>query len=92
VKAFVTGATGFIGGNLAKRLRARGDSVAALVRSPEKAGDLRDSGCELVEGDLADEGAIRAGLDSCDAAFHVGAVYKVGIRAAEHPAMFDANV
>jgi nucleoside-diphosphate-sugar epimerase len=92
VKAFVTGATGFIGGNLAKRLRARGDSVAALVRSPEKAADLRDSGCELVEGNLADEGAIRAGLDACDAAFHVGAVYRVGIRAAEHPAMYDANV
>jgi nucleoside-diphosphate-sugar epimerase len=92
VKAFVTGATGFIGGNLAKRLRARGDSVAALVRSPEKAGDLRDAGCELVEGDLADEGAIRAGLDGCDAVFHVGAVYKVGIRTAEQPAMYDANV
>jgi len=34
VKAFVTGATGFVGGHLVNALRARGDSVTALVRRP----------------------------------------------------------
>ena len=34
MKAFVTGATGFIGGRLARRLVERGDSVTALARSP----------------------------------------------------------
>jgi nucleoside-diphosphate-sugar epimerase len=92
MRAFVTGATGFIGGHLAERLRARGDEVVALVRSPNKASKLRELGCVLVEGDLGDEPAIRRGVAGCDAAFHVGAVYKVGVRASEHPAMYDANV
>jgi nucleoside-diphosphate-sugar epimerase len=92
MKAFVTGATGFIGGRVARGLRARGDQVVALVRSREKAGDLAERGCELVEGDLSSEDAIRAGMQGCDAVFHVAAVYKVGIPKSEHDAMYDANV
>jgi dihydroflavonol-4-reductase len=92
VKAFVTGATGFIGGHLARKLRERRDEVVALARSPQKANALRALGCELVEGDLSDEAAIRKGVEGCDAAFHVAAVYKVGIPATQRPAMWDANV
>ena len=44
MRAFVTGATGFIGGRLAERLRERGDDVVALVRSLAKAGRLRELG------------------------------------------------
>ena len=92
MKAFVTGGTGFIGGRVVRKLRERGDDVVALVRSPEKATDLRDLGCELVEGDLSSEQAIRDGVRGCDAVFHIAAVYKVGIPASERPAMRDANV
>ena len=92
MKAFVTGATGFIGGRLAKKLRERGDDVVALVRSPAKAGELEALGCELIAGDLSDTEAIRRGVDGCGAAFHVAAVYKVGVPESEHAAMFDANV
>jgi len=55
VKAFLTGATGFIGGHVARMLRERGDEVVALVRSPRKAAALTELGCELVEGDLSDD-------------------------------------
>ena len=92
MRAFVTGATGFIGGHLARKLRERGDDVVALVRSPAKAARVRELGCEIVEGDLSDEGAIRKGLDGCDAAFHVAAMYEVGIPASRCPEMHDANV
>jgi nucleoside-diphosphate-sugar epimerase len=92
MKAFVTGATGFIGGHVAAKLRGRGDDVVALVRSPEKAGRLRELGCELVEGNLSDGNAIARGTAGCDAVFHIGAIYKVGIPHSEHPAMYDANV
>jgi dihydroflavonol-4-reductase len=92
VRAFVTGATGFIGGQVTRRLRARGDEVVALVRSPEKAGALKELGCELVEGDLASEEAIRRGVAGCDSVFHMGAVYKVGIPAKEREPMYDSNV
>jgi dihydroflavonol-4-reductase len=92
VKAFVTGGTGFIGRHLVRKLRERGDEVAALVRTPSKAGELRESGVELVEGDLSDAEAIRRAVQGCDAVFHVGAMYKVGIPTTQHAAMYEANV
>jgi nucleoside-diphosphate-sugar epimerase len=93
MKAFVTGATGFIGGRLVRRLRERGDDVVALVRSREKARELADSGCELVEGDLSTSRQdLAEAMKGCDAVFHVAAVYKVGIPKSERAAMFEANV
>jgi nucleoside-diphosphate-sugar epimerase len=92
VKAFVTGGTGFIGQHLVRKLRERGDEVVALVRSPSKAGPLRDLGAQIVEGDLSDEAAIREGVTGAEGVFHVGATYKVGIPKTEHAAMYDANV
>ncbi len=92
VKAFLTGATGFIGGHVARKLRERGDEVIALVRSPSKAGPLRDLGCELIEGDLSSTDPIRRGISGVAAVFHIGAVYKVGVPASGHAALEDANV
>jgi dihydroflavonol-4-reductase len=92
MRAFVTGGTGFIGGRLAGKLRARGDEVVALVRSPARAGRLREIGCQLIEGDLSSVAAIRQGVDGCDSVFHAAAVYKVGIPKSEHEAMHEANV
>ena len=89
MKAFVTGGTGFIGKQLVRKLRERGDEVVALVRTPSKATDLD---AEIVQGDLSDEDAIRKGVQGCDSVFHVGATYKVGIPKTEHAAMYDANV
>lgn len=92
MKSFVTGATGFIGGHVTRKLRARGDDVVALVRSPEKARALTDSGLEAVEGDLSSTDAIRRGVEGVDAVFHIGAVYEVGIPASQRGAMEEANV
>lgn len=92
VRVFMTGATGFIGGRVATALRQRGDGVAALVRSPEKAGALRELGCELIEGALSSLAAIESGTEGVDAVIHAGAIYKVGIPASERDDMFDANV
>jgi dihydroflavonol-4-reductase len=92
VKVFVTGGTGFIGGEVVRQLRGRGDEVVCLVRNPAKAAKLNELGCELVSGDLSDEAAIRNGMDDCDAVIHAAAVYEVGIPAKQRPAMRDANV
>jgi nucleoside-diphosphate-sugar epimerase len=92
VKVFLTGGTGFIGGEVVRQLRARGDEVACLVRSPGKAAKLTALGCELVAGDLGDEAAIRQGMAGCDAAIHAAAMYEVGIPAKQRPAMWEANV
>lgn len=92
MKVFVTGGTGFIGGEAVRQLRARGDEVACLVRTPAKATKLTGLGCELVSGDLSDVEALRKGMEGCDALIHAAAMYEVGIPAKQHPAMYEANI
>jgi nucleoside-diphosphate-sugar epimerase len=92
VKVFVTGGTGFIGGEVVRQLRARGDEVVCLVRSPEKGAKVAALGCELTSGDLGDEAALRAGMEGCDAVVHAAAIYEVGIPKSQRPAMWEANV
>lgn len=92
MKIFVTGGTGFIGGEVVRQLRGRGEEVVCLVRSPGKATKLSELGCELVSGDLGDEAALRKGMEGCDAAIHAAAMYEVGIPAKQRPAMWEANV
>jgi dihydroflavonol-4-reductase len=92
MKVFVTGGTGFIGGQVVRRLRERGDDVVAWVRSPAKAASVAALGAELKEGDLSDRAALAAGMQGCDAAVHGAAVYEVGIPKSARPAMYEANV
>ena len=92
MRVFITGATGFIGGHVAHKLRERGDEVVALVRNPAKASSLRSQGCELAQGDLEDDQAIRNGMAGCDAVIHGAAIYEVGITAERRPALYAANV
>lgn len=79
MRAFLTGATGFVGGHLATKLRARGDVVVALVRSPHKASELTRLGCTIVEGDLAARSVMAEGMMGCDSVFHIAAGYQVGV-------------
>jgi dihydroflavonol-4-reductase len=92
VKVFVTGGTGFIGGEVVRQLRDRGEEIVCLVRNPARATALTELGCELVSGDLGDETAIRQGMQGCEAAIHAAAMYEVGIPAKQRPAMWEANV
>lgn len=50
----LTGGTGFVGGHIARRLRARGFGIRALVREPARAGELEELGAELISGDVTD--------------------------------------
>ena len=52
MKVLLTGATGFIGGHLCRRLVAGGNHVVALVRDPKKAASLPGE-VERLEGDLS---------------------------------------
>ena len=92
MRVFLTGGTGFIGGEVARLLRERGDHVRALVRAPEKAAALTGLGCELVEGDLSDEQALRTALKGCEAVVHCAAVYEIGVLPSDRARLVDANV
>ena len=76
----LTGATGFVGGVLARRLRDGGHDVVALVRDPARAGRLAGLGVELVAGDLSDNLALEQVCTGADGFFHVAGWYKVGSR------------
>lgn len=75
---FVTGATGFIGGELSKQLIGHSHQVVALVRSPEQAALLKTLGVELHTGDITDRDTLRAPMQGVDGVFHAAAWYKLG--------------
>lgn len=73
MKAFVTGGSGFVGRNLIRALRARGDAVRALVRSPGSARIVSDLDAQPAMGDLDDVAALQRGMSGCDTVFHAAA-------------------
>jgi dihydroflavonol-4-reductase len=76
----LTGATGFIGSRLAKLLHARGDRLRCVVRSEARAQWLRDAlGAELIGAELTDSAALTRALAGCDVAYHLAAIYDVGV-------------
>ncbi|MFQ6674014.1 MAG: NAD-dependent epimerase/dehydratase family protein [Fidelibacterota bacterium] len=80
MRYFVTGATGFIGGRLSKRLVESGHQVVALVRSPRKGGHLEKMGVLVTQGDITDKESLRIPMSGVDGIFHVAGWYKVGVR------------
>lgn len=77
---FLTGATGFLGGALARQLVGDGHRVRALVRRPEQARDLEALGVELAAGDVTDLESMRDPMRGVDGVFHVAGWYKIGLR------------
>src|SRR5205814_9661907 len=92
MRVFVTGATGFVMGAVARALRARGDAVTALVRDPSRAASLAALGCELVGGDVVHPTAAIPDLHRADALMHGAAIYEIGVTAERRRAMEETNV
>jgi dihydroflavonol-4-reductase len=73
-RVFVTGGTGVIGRALVVRLVERGDEVVALARSADSETALRDSGCEVVRGEVFDIDALATGMAGCAVAYNLAGV------------------
>lgn len=80
MQVFVTGATGFIGIQLVKRLAGMGIRVHALYRSEAKANLIRMDGVKLFKGDILDEDSLLPAMSGCDIAYHVAAFASVWSR------------
>ena len=67
----VAGATGYIGGLLARALRDDGVAVRCLVRDPSRAADLDRIGCEVVKGDVLEPDTLGPALDGIETAYYL---------------------
>ena len=74
----VTGASGFIGRHLVRRLIERGDRVSCLVRATSRIDELRSSGAQLIVGDATDRAGIERALAESQAGvvFHLAGLVK----------------
>jgi dihydroflavonol-4-reductase len=75
MRTFVTGATGFVGGAIVRRLLAAGHTVRALVRPGTNTRQLDGLPVERVSGDLSDQAALHQGIAGCEWVLHVAALY-----------------
>jgi dihydroflavonol-4-reductase len=84
----VTGATGFVGWHIARKLLDRGDRVRVLVRDAARLREL--DGVETAIGDLRDPASLARAVEGCSVAFHAAADYRLWVRHSEE--MFQSNV
>ncbi|MEA2328019.1 MAG: hypothetical protein QOE68_2978 [Thermoanaerobaculia bacterium] len=85
----VTGATGFLGGHLARTLATKGFTIRALGRKPSVLAELSRRGIETQEIDLRDRDAIAAACAGIDVVVHAGALSAPWGRRSH---FFDINV
>lgn len=71
--ALVTGASGFVGAHLARRLLGEGYQVRLLLRRPQAADAALRSQCEVVQGDLNNANALQQAVKDCQYVFHCAA-------------------
>lgn len=72
----VTGASGFIGGAVVRRLRAEGAAVRVLVRQSSPRDNV-PADCEVLVGDVTDRESVRRAMDGVSALFHLAADYRL---------------
>jgi len=90
MKAFVTGATGFLGSHVARALTDQGAELRLLVRSSSRKENIAELSAEVATGDLCDPDSLRKAMSGCEFVFHVAADYRIWVRDPDH--MYRTNV
>jgi len=89
--ALVTGATGFLGWHVARKLLDRGYAVRGLVRDPSRLRELSgEPGFEAVTGDLRDAASLERAVSGCGLVFHVAADYRLWAK--DESELYRSNV
>ena len=76
----LTGASGFVGSAVARKLREAGFGVRALVRPASPRAHLGELGLDFAVGDLRDPASLRTALVNARYLFHVAADYRLWAR------------
>lgn len=90
MKAFITGATGFVGSHVASALAEQGADLRLLVRPASRTDNIAGLNAETVTGDLREPASLKKAMAGCEFAFHVAADYRLWVRDPEE--MYRANV
>ncbi len=90
IDALVTGATGFVGANVARELLLDGATVRVLARPHNDRRALEGLKVEICEGDLVDAASVRRAVQGARIVFHVAADYRLWARHPEE--IYRANV
>jgi len=90
MKAFVTGATGFVGSHVATVLAEQGADLRLLVRTGSDPKNIQGLNADRVIGDLCEPESIDRAMAGCDVVFHVAADYRLWVR--DPAQMYRANV
>jgi len=90
MNVFVSGATGFIGIQLGKRLAGMGITIHALYRSDLKADLIRAEGVKLFKGDILDKTSLLNAMEGCEAAYHTAAF--AGVWSKDPSMVYQLNV
>lgn len=76
MKAFITGATGFIGTRLVRRMACTGYELRCLARSTSDVSNIAAVGAAVVRGDVVDRDAVVRGMEGCDLVVNLAAAYE----------------
>jgi dihydroflavonol-4-reductase len=90
LKAFVTGATGFLGAHVARVLAEQGADLRLLVRQSSDLRNLEGLKADRVTGDLRSPASLEKAMSGCEVVFHVAADYRLWVRDPEQ--MYRSNV
>jgi dihydroflavonol-4-reductase len=75
MKIFITGATGFIGSHVVRRLAPTEHELRCLVRKSSQISELEELGVNLIMGDLTDRDSLLEGMKGCDWVLDIANVY-----------------
>jgi nucleoside-diphosphate-sugar epimerase len=78
MRVYVTGATGYVGRALCRRMAAEGHEVRALARPTSRVAELAEAGVATFPGDVTDRASMREGMSGADAVVHAAAELDLG--------------
>lgn len=86
----VTGATGFIGSHITRKLVERGERVKVLVRKTSDTRNIDSLDVEKVYGDVGNPDSLRTAFSGCETLYHAAGF--VSFKKSDYQKMIDVNV
>jgi dihydroflavonol-4-reductase len=90
MRAFLTGATGFLGSHVARVLAEQGAHLRLLVRATSNLKNIEGLKADTATGDLRDPTSLEKAMHGCEVVFHVAADYRLWLK--DPNEMYRSNV